>query len=78
MIIPVRCRCGKVISNKYYHFREEVSKIKAKQDIPNNDLTTININAAEVAKTVEGRTLDELGIIKDCCRATMLTHIEYF
>lgn len=78
MIIPVRCRCGKVISNKYYYFRDEVSKIKAKQNIPNNDLTTININSAEVTKTVEGRMLDEIGIIKDCCRATMLTHIEYF
>lgn len=78
MIIPVRCRCGKVISNKYYYFKSEVNKIKAKRNLPINELSVINVNDTEVSKTIEGQLLDDLGIIKDCCRVTMLTNIDYF
>ena len=79
MIIPVRClSCGKVLADKYKYYKEEVAKIKAKEDLPTNDLTTININDTEVRKTIEGQVLDELGITKDCCRLVILTHIEYF
>ena len=79
MIIPVRClSCGKVLADKYKYYKEEVAKIKAKEDLPTNDLTTINVNDTEVRKTIEGQVLDDLGITKDCCRLVILTHIEYF
>lgn len=79
MLIPVRClSCGKIISNKYEHYKKEVAKEKAKEDLPTNELSTININSKEIRKTIEGRILDEIGIIKECCRLTMMTHIEYF
>lgn len=79
MIIPVRClNCGKVLGDKYKHYKEEVARIKAKDNLPTNELSTININDKEVKKTIEGHVLDDLGITKDCCRLVMLTHIEYF
>lgn len=79
MIIPVRClSCGKVLADKYEYFKEEVAKIKAKEEIPNNELSTIDVNEKEVRKTIEGHVLDDLGIVKECCRLCILTHIEYF
>jgi DNA-directed RNA polymerase subunit N (RpoN/RPB10) len=79
MIIPVRClNCGKVLADKYKYYKAEVARIKAKEDLPTNELSTININEKEVKKTIEGHILDDLGITKDCCRLVMLTHIEYF
>ena len=78
MIIPVRClSCGKVIADVYDYFKEEVSKRKEKANIDNSDLTTINLNKDEIKKTIEGEVLDELGIIKDCCRLCILTHIDF-
>ena len=39
------------------------------------DPLIININAAEVKKTIAGEILDELGLIRMCCRKVMLTSI---
>lgn len=79
MIIPVRCMsCGKVLADKYYYYKREVAKIKAKHEMPVNELSTIDINENEVKKTIEGNMLDKLGIIKLCCRATVLTSKEFF
>ena len=78
MIVPVRClSCGKVIGNKYYHYKKEVAALKAKYNITNNELTTININQKEVTKTIEGKVLDKLGITKDCCRTKIMYHLEF-
>jgi DNA-directed RNA polymerase subunit N (RpoN/RPB10) len=79
MIIPVRClNCGKVLADKYKKYKEDVARLKSKANLPDNELTTININEKEVKKTIEGNILDELGITKDCCRLVILTNIEYF
>lgn len=78
MIVPVRClSCGKVIGNKYYYYKKQVAELKAKENLPNNELTTININDKEVGKTIEGKVLDKLGITKDCCRTKIMYHIEF-
>jgi DNA-directed RNA polymerase subunit N (RpoN/RPB10) len=78
MIIPVRClSCGKVISDVYDYFKEEVAKRKEKLNLDTSDLTTINLNKDEIKKTIEGEVLDELGIIKDCCRLCIMTHIDF-
>jgi DNA-directed RNA polymerase subunit N (RpoN/RPB10) len=34
------------------------------------------MNAAVIEKTVEGRVMDELGLIRLCCRKIFLGHIE--
>jgi DNA-directed RNA polymerase subunit N (RpoN/RPB10) len=35
----------------------------------------ININVADVKKTIAGEIMDELGLIRMCCRKVMLTSI---
>jgi DNA-directed RNA polymerase subunit N (RpoN/RPB10) len=77
MIIPVRCvTCGKVIGSKYYHYKEEVAARKKKAGLPNED-TVINMNASHIEKTIEGQILDELGLVRLCCRKVFLGHIEF-
>jgi DNA-directed RNA polymerase subunit N len=76
MIIPIRCyTCGKCIGNKYYTYRDRVAELKKKENKPLKD-TVINMNAATIEKTVEGRVMDELGLIRLCCRKIFLGHIE--
>jgi DNA-directed RNA polymerase subunit N (RpoN/RPB10) len=77
MIIPVRCAgCGKVISSKYYYYKEEVAARKKKAGQPLTD-TVINLNSSQIQKTIEGQVLDELGLIRLCCRKVFLGHIEF-
>ena len=39
------------------------------------DPLIININAIDIKKTIAGETMDELGLIRICCRKVMLTSI---
>ena len=41
-----------------------------------NKDSVIEINHDEMVKTPEGEAMDELGLIRYCCRKTMMTHIE--
>lgn len=76
MIIPVRCyTCGKPIANKYASYKLRVAEIKKKENLPAGD-TVINMNSVNLVKTVEGRVMDELGLIRLCCRKVFLGHIE--
>ena len=91
MLIPVKCySCGKVLANKYVYFQNqlEIKKKELKQnsvnnindnnnnnDNDNNDPLFININATVVKKTIAGEIMDDLGLIRICCRKTLLTSI---
>jgi len=77
MIIPVRCyTCGKVLADKYlYYERELLRKKLAMGNNTEEDPLIININATDVKKTIAGEILDELGLIRMCCRKVMLTSI---
>ena len=77
MIIPVRCyTCGKVLADKYlYYERELLRKKLATGNNTEEDPLIININATDVKKTIAGEILDELGLIRMCCRKVMLTSI---
>lgn len=73
MIIPVRCfTCGKVIADKWLHYdrlsssSDPEASTQASQDAKAPDLRT---------KTLEGRVLDELGLVRVCCRRHFLTHV---
>ncbi len=77
MIIPVRCyTCGKLLSNKEKAYKEMVirKKIALKKDI--NDVSILNINDKDIKKTPEGEAMDELGLIRYCCRKIMMTNVE--
>ena len=78
MIIPVRCyTCAKLLANKYeYYERELLRKKLAMGNADDNiDPLIININATDVKKTIAGEIMDELGLIRMCCRKVMLTSI---
>ena len=75
MIIPVRCfTCGNVLADKYRYYQEKVRKMKlAKgQDI----VSVIYLTKENKSKTPEGEVMDELGLVKYCCRRHMLCHVD--
>lgn len=75
MIIPVKCfTCGKVIANKYRTYLAKVRELKlsAGQSVEK----VIYLTQENRDKTPEGRVMDELGIVKMCCRRHLLTHVD--
>ena len=69
MIIPIRCfTCGKVLADKWYFYKNELSK--------NKEDTIINVNAKTVQQTPEGKALDKLELKRYCCRRAMLSHVD--
>ena len=75
MIIPVKCfTCGKVLADKYQFYLTEIRKKKIKRDINVDKVLYLDIQHND--KTIEGEVLDELKLIKYCCRRHMLTHVD--
>jgi DNA-directed RNA polymerase subunit N (RpoN/RPB10) len=75
MIIPVRCySCGKILANKYDYFQNELNRKKLAMNTTEDPLI-INVNAADVKKTIAGELMDELGLTRICCRKVLLTSI---
>ena len=72
MIIPIKCfTCGKVLADKYVYYIKTVNQNK----IENND-EVMYLKHDNIKKTIEGQTLDHLGLTKMCCRRHMLTHVD--
>ena len=75
MIIPIKCfTCGEVLADKYEYYKCKVAEIKIEKGIDQNNevyLTTKNYN-----KSPEAIVLDNLGLIKMCCRRHFLTHVD--
>lgn len=76
MIIPVRCTCGKYLSDKYRYYERELLKKKLAAGMEANEELIIDFNVEEVKKTPAGEIMDELGLKRPCCRKTMLTNID--
>ena len=75
MIIPVRCySCGKILANKYDYFQNELNRKKLAMNTTEDPLI-INVNSADVKKTIAGELMDELGLTRICCRKVLLTSI---
>jgi DNA-directed RNA polymerase subunit N (RpoN/RPB10) len=75
MIIPIRCyTCGKILADKWEYYESELLRRKLAMNTTEDPLI-ININAVDIQKTIAGEILDELGLIRICCRKVMLTSI---
>ena len=75
MIIPVRCfTCREVIGNKYDYYLRKVRQGRESRRIDQGETIYLDLNKIE--KTVEGGVLDNLGIVKICCRRHFLTHVD--
>jgi DNA-directed RNA polymerase subunit N len=73
MIIPIKCfTCGTLIADKYRLYVNQVQELKEKGKIPE----TIYFNDSNNVKTLEGKMMDQLGLVKQCCRRHMLTHVD--
>ena len=72
MIIPVRCfTCGNVIGDKYEAYLRLVREAKLKEG---QDVRAVTYLTRETQKkTVEGNTMDLLGLRQVCCRRHFLT-----
>lgn len=80
MIIPVRCfTCSMVIADKYRYYLEEVRKkklAKRKNDEPIETDKVLYLTKEFKQKTAEGEVMDDLNIVKMCCRRHFLTHVD--
>ena len=79
MIIPIKCvSCGKVIANKYRHFKIIAAQKKlAKSETTIEDIIYLTTATdAKADKTGEREALDLLGLTDMCCRRHMLTHVD--
>jgi DNA-directed RNA polymerase subunit N (RpoN/RPB10) len=75
MLIPPRCyTCSKLLADKYEYYQSELLRKKLAMNTTEDPLI-ININAVDIIKTIAGETMDELGLIRICCRKVMLTSI---
>ena len=77
MIIPVKCMtCNKVLADKYNYYERELLRKKLALNVDIDiDPLIININAKDIKKTIAGEIMDDLGLIRICCRKVMLTSI---
>jgi DNA-directed RNA polymerase subunit N (RpoN/RPB10) len=80
MIIPIRCfTCSMVIADKYRYYLEEVRKkklTKRKNDEPIETDKVLYLTKEFKQKTAEGEVMDDLNIVKMCCRRHFLTHVD--
>ena len=71
----VKCSCGKVLGSKYEYYYEQVYKAKVAKNI-DVDRTQYLSKKSSSTKSVEGEVLDEMRILKYCCRREMLTAVK--
>jgi DNA-directed RNA polymerase subunit N len=75
MIIPVKCfTCGMVLADKYRYYQEEVRKRKLAKSLDVEKVIYLTKEFHE--KTPEGEVLDEMNLMKMCCRRHLLTHVD--
>jgi|UniRef100_A0A6C0JJR8 DNA-directed RNA polymerase subunit N (RpoN/RPB10) len=75
MIIPIRCvSCNNVLAGKWLAYLKKVEELKKKDGRPAGD--EMQYLTQTTTKTAEGRALDELGLVRTCCRRHMLTHVD--
>lgn len=80
MPVPIRCfTCGKPLADKKGFYDREVKSQymkKNKVDIDNKKDKVITITSTNIEKQIEGQILDELGLIRQCCRNSMMTYLD--
>ena len=64
---------GNVLADKYLYYQ----KVRAAKFIDGKKIDdVVYINASNIKKTIEGKTMDELKLTRICCRIHMLTHVD--
>ena len=74
MIIPIRCvSCNNVLAGKWLPYLKKVEELKKKEGRTGSEMQYLT---QTTTKTAEGKALDELGLVRTCCRRHMLTHVD--
>jgi len=72
MLFPIRCvSCNNVIAGKYVAYLAKVKEHRRE-----TGKTEMEYLTATTTKTAEGKALDELNIVRPCCRRHFLTHVD--
>lgn len=72
MIFPIRCiSCNNVIAGKWLAYLEKVKEYRRA-----SGKTDMEYLSATTTKTAEGKSLDDLGVKRQCCRRHFLTHVD--
>jgi len=72
MIFPIRCvTCNNIIGGKYLTY---LDKVKGHRKASGK--TEMEYLSATTTKTAEGKSLDELNVVRQCCRRHFLTHVD--
>lgn len=75
MLIPIRCNtCNNILAGKWFKYLELVGVYRQQEGRPATD--EIQYLRPDTKKKAEGRALDELKLVRDCCRSRMLTHVD--
>ena len=73
MIIPIRCMtCGNMIASKWKKYQETLSSVKvtARSNLITNDIEDLK------DETAEFKALNEVGVVRYCCRRHLLAHTD--
>lgn len=74
MIIPIKCfTCGKVLADLYLYYKMAVREIKMKENTT-EEIQYLTVESS--LNTAESRVLNDLGLVKMCCRRHMLSHVD--
>ena len=84
MSLPIKCfTCGYVIADKHEWYLSEVKRRKAEKNTASTE-GGMGMHATEqlqylrpgnIQKSIEGEVMDDLQLVKDCCRRHFLTHV---
>lgn len=80
MPIPVRCfTCGKTLADTKNYYQSRVRTLRFKQDKVDVNVKkdeVYNVHVDEIKKQIEAEVLDELGLVRECCRSSMLSFLD--
>ena len=72
MLFPIRCvSCNAVIAGKYEAYIDKVKEYRKKTGQSEMEYLT-----GTTVKTAEGKSLDDLGVKRMCCRRHFLSHVD--
>ena len=75
MLIPIRCvSCNNILAGKWFRYLELVKQYRLEDGRTQDD--EIQYLKVGTKKAAEGRAMDQLGLVRDCCRSRMLTHVD--
>lgn len=77
MLIPVRCfTCGKVLGDKWEYYEKKSNDLKNEQKEHDSVSPIDKRNIAFYEQYGTKNILDDLGLVRLCCRRHMLGHVD--